>query len=407
VKTYLVGGAVRDRLLGLEPSERDWVVVGATEQQMLDVGFRRVGHDFPVFLHPRTGEQYALARRERKSGHGHTGFSIETGVSLEDDLQRRDLTINAIAEDEDGTLIDPSGGLEDLRHGLLRHVSAAFVEDPLRVLRVARFAARFAARGFRVAPETLSLMREISAGGELSLLAPERVFAELRLALETTHPEVFIEVLRGCGALGALLPEIERLFGVPQPARHHPEIDTGVHLLLSLRMAVELGLDASERFALLLHDLGKALTDPAKWPSHVGHEQLGCTAVRELCARLRAPARWRELALLVCEHHTRCHRALEMRPATLVRMLDDIDAWRQPERFAAFLRVCEADARGRAGLQQQAYAQAERLRTAHRVGTAVTAADALARGLQGAAIGAEMHRLRCVAVAAALGEDDA
>ncbi|MBP8926927.1 MAG: multifunctional CCA addition/repair protein, partial [Pseudomonadales bacterium] len=315
MKTYLVGGAVRDRLLGIDVIERDWVVVGATGNDMLARGLRRVGRDFPVFLDPRSGDQYALARRERKSGHGYAGFEFEVdaGVSLEDDLGRRDLTINAIAEDLDGTLIDPYGGRADLERGVLRHVSDAFVEDPLRVLRVARFAARFAARGFIIAPETLALMREIAASGELDHLVAERVWEETRRALGETRPDVFFTTLRACGALATVFPEIERLFGVPQTPRHHPEIDTGIHILLCLQLAARLELAPIVRFALLTHDLGKALTPPEKWPSHIGHERLGAEAVRALCTRLRVPVKWRELALLVCLHHTRCHRALEMR----------------------------------------------------------------------------------------------
>lgn len=407
MRSYLVGGAVRDELLGLVPSERDWVVVGSSESEMLAAGFRRVGHDFPVFLHPSNAEQYALARRERKQGHGYGGFACETGgtVSLEDDLLRRDLTINAMARDTDGTLIDPHGGLTDLRAGILRHVSPAFVEDPLRVLRVARFAARFASRDFRIAPETLALMQQISASGELAWLPGERVFAELRLALDTANPEVFITVLRDSGALGALLPEIDALFGVPQPPQYHPEIDTGEHLLLALAVAARLGLPGECRFALLLHDLGKALTPREAWPSHVGHEELGVAALEAVCERLRAPVRWRELAVLVCRLHTRCHGAMRMRAAALVRLLEAADAFRQPARFEWMLRSCEADARGRAGLQEDAYPQAARLRQALAAASTVQAAESLARGLRGAAIGADIHQRRCRAVAAALRED--
>lgn len=409
MRTYLVGGAVRDELLGLVPTERDWVVVGSSEALMLAAGFRRVGHDFPVFLHPGTAEQYALARRERKQGHGYGGFACETGeaVSLEDDLLRRDLTINAIARDADGTLIDPHGGLADLRAGLLRHVSPAFVEDPLRVLRVARFAARFAARGFRIAPETRALMQEISTSGELAWLPGERVFAELRLALGTANPEVFVSVLRECGALAALLPEIDALFGVPQPPQYHPEVDTGEHLLLALAMSARLALPEEARFALLLHDLGKALTPREAWPSHVGHEELGVAAVEAVCARLRAPLRWRELAVQVCRLHTRCHGALRLRAAALVRLLEAADAFRQPERFALFLQSCEADARGRAGLQEAGYPQAERLRHALAAASTVHAAESLARGLKGPAVGADIHQRRCRTVAAALREEPA
>jgi tRNA nucleotidyltransferase (CCA-adding enzyme) len=405
VKSYLVGGAVRDRLLGLAPAERDWVVVGGTEAAMLAAGYRRVGHDFPVFLHPGTNEQYALARRERKQGHGHTGFVFDAGpeVSLEDDLLRRDLTINAMAEDASGALIDPHGGHADLCAGVLRHVSSAFVEDPLRVLRVARFAARFALRGFRVAPETLALMREITASGELAHLAAERVFAEIRLALDTARPEVFVRVLRECGALAALLPEVERLFGVPQPAKYHPEIDTGEHLLLALGMSARLGLPPEARFAVLLHDLGKGLTPPAQWPSHIGHDgKPGVEAIETVCARLKAPRRWRELALAVCRLHQRSHRAPEMRAPALLRLLEAADALRQPERFELILGSCEADARGRAGLQDQPYPQAALLRQVRAAAATVNPEEAMARGLTGERLGAELRRLRCRAVAAAL-----
>ncbi len=403
---YLVGGAVRDRMLDIPPSERDWVVVGASREQMLALGFRQVGRDFPVFLHPATGEEYALARRERKSGHGYAGFSCETGsqVSLEDDLARRDLSINAMAEDPEGRLIDPYGGAQDLRDRVLRHVSDAFVEDPLRVLRVARFMARFAARGFRVHPATMTLMRDMAASGELSHLVAERVWTETRRALGEPSPQEYFRTLRECGALGAIFPEIDALFGVPQPERHHPEIDTGEHILLCLRLAAELGLSEQARFAVLVHDLGKALTPREHWPSHVGHEKLGAVAVRALCERLRVPVRHRELALAVCLHHTRCHRALEMRAPAIVSLLEDVDALRNGERFEEFLAACEADARGRSGLEQRPYPQADMLRRARAAAATVTAAPALARGLRGPQIAAEMHRSRCVEVARILGE---
>ena len=405
---YLVGGAVRDTLLGIEPREHDWVVVGGSEAELLALGYKRVGHDFPVFLHPRNGEQYALARRERKQGHGYGGFTFDTAqsVSLEDDLLRRDLSINAMAQHPDGSLIDPHGGLADLRAGVLRHVSPAFSEDPLRVLRVARFAARLHTHGFAVAPQTMELMREISASGELAYLAAERVFAEIALGLDTAHPEIFIKVLRDCGALAALLPEVDALFGVPQPERHHPEIDTGLHILLALAMSARLGLPDIARFAVLLHDLGKALTPPENWPAHIGHEGLGARAAKALCERLRAPQKWRELAVMTAQLHTRCHVALEMRAPALVRLLEEADAFRQPERFALFLQACEADARGRTGFEERPYRQAERLQRALTAATAVTAAESLARGLTGPAVGADLHQRRCRAVAAALREPE-
>ncbi|MBK9470015.1 MAG: multifunctional CCA addition/repair protein [Pseudomonadales bacterium] len=407
MQIYLVGGAVRDRMLGIPPCERDWVVVGASREQMLALGFRQVGRDFPVFLHPETGEEYALARRERKSGHGYSGFSCETGpqVSLEDDLARRDLSINAMAEDRDGCLIDPYGGAQDVRDGLLRHVSDAFVEDPLRVLRVARFMARFASRGFRIHPATMTLMRDMATSGELSHLVAERVWTETRRALGEASPQEYFRTLRECGALGAIFPEIEALFGVPQPQRHHPEIDTGEHVLLCLRLAAQLRLTEPARFAVLVHDLGKALTPRERWPSHVGHEKLGAVAVRALCERLRVPVKYRELALVVCLHHTRCHRVLEMRAPAIVSLLEDVDALRNGERFEEFLAACEADARGRTGLERHPYAQAEKLRRARAAAATVTAAPALARGLRGPQIAAEMHRLRCIEVARLEGED--
>jgi len=408
MQVFLVGGAVRDRMLGLPVAERDWVVVGATPEEMLARGFRRVGRDFPVFLHPETGDEYALARRERKSGHGYTGFAVETGdeVSLEEDLGRRDLSINAMAEDADGRLIDPYGGARDLRDRVLRHVSPAFVEDPLRVLRVARFMARFAPRGFRVHDGTLALMRLMARSGELAHLVAERVWTETRRGLAEPAPQEFVSILRACAALAELFPEIDALFGVPQPARYHPEVDTGEHVLLCLRVAAALGLSEEARFALLLHDVGKALTPPGRWPSHIGHEQLGVSVVHSFCDRLKVPSRFRELAAVVCLHHTRCHRADEMRPAALVSLLEDLDALRNSRRFEEFLRACEADARGRAGLEQRPYPQADRLRRARAAAATVTAAPALAQGLRGTQIAEEMHRMRCRAVAAALGEVD-
>ena len=409
MKAWLVGGAVRDRLLGLPVKERDWVVTGASEQQMLAAGYRRVGHDFPVFLHPATGEEHALARQELKSGLGHTGFVFDTSASvrLEDDLLRRDLTINAMAEDADGRIIDPHGGQRDLAARVLRHVSPAFAEDPLRVLRVARFAARFHALGFSIAPETCALMRAMAAGGELSHLTAERVFAEVRLALGTGSPQTFVRVLRDCGALAVVLPEVDRLFGVPQPARYHPEIDTGEHVLLALEISARLEHDEPTRFAVLVHDLGKALTDPAAWPSHVGHEELGAQAIAELCDRLRVPARWRELAIVTSRLHTRCHRALEMQPAGMVRLLEAADAFRQPERFGQMLQACEADARGRTGLDAVPYAQAQRLRVAFDAAATVSAQEAVAAGLRGEQIRDRLHQQRCAAVRAALPPDDA
>lgn len=370
MKTYLVGGAVRDRLLGLSPSvsgsDRDWVVVGGSVAQMLAEGYQQVGRDFPVFLHPRSKEEYALARTERKTGPGYTGFAFNTNpsVTLEEDLLRRDLTINAIAQDEQGNLIDPYHGQADLEQRVLRHVSPAFSEDPLRVLRVARFAARFAHLGFRVADETLALMERMSASGELDHLVAERVWQEMDKALQQRSPAVFIRTLRACGALSAILPEVDALFGVPQPERYHPEVDTGVHVLMCLEQATRLSDDPVVRFATLVHDLGKAVTPTSNWPHHYGHEKLGLTPLQRLCDRLRVPNKHAAIARLGSEFHTLCHQIAELRPATVLRLLESLDAFRRPEQMQQFLLVCEADARGRTGFEDTPYPQAERLRLA-------------------------------------------
>ncbi len=386
---YLVGGAVRDGLLGRSVAERDWVVVGASPEQLLRLGYRQVGRDFPVFLHPETGEEYALARTERKRGHGYTGFEVHCApdVTLEQDLLRRDLTINAMARDSGGALIDPYGGRRDLEARLLRHVSDAFVEDPLRVLRTARFAARYAGLGFRVAPETLALMGDIARQGELAYLPAERVWGELERALGEPDPQVFVEVLRDCGALTHLLPELDALFGVPQPERHHPEIDTGVHTLMALRQAAELTPATDVRFALLVHDLGKGTTPPEEWPRHIAHEHRGVELVERVCDRFKVPNRHRRLALAVCRYHTLCHRALELRGRTLLKLLRVTDALRQPDRFEAFLLACEADARGRLGREREPYPQAAYLRRAREVAAAVSGARFAAEGLIGRALG--------------------
>lgn len=399
MKTYLVGGAVRDSLLEYPVSERDWVVVGATPAEMLEQGYTQVGKDFPVFLHPQTKDEYALARTERKQGHGYTGFAVhcDPAVTLEEDLRRRDLTVNAMARDADGTIIDPYGGQRDLAQRVLRHVSAAFVEDPLRVLRTARFAARYAHLGFTVAAETIALMAEIVAQGELEHLPPERIWVELERALGERNPEVFIGVLRDCGALRALLPELEALFGVPQSPEHHPEIDSGLHTLLVLQQAARLSPATDVRFAALLHDLGKGLTPETEWPRHIAHEQRGLALVRRVCERLRAPNQHRDLALQVCEFHLLVHRARELRGKTLLKLFRATGALRQPERFQAFLLACEADARGRTGLEDRPYPQAEYLRRALGQAQAVTAAPFVAEGISGKALGdaiaAEQTRL--------------
>ena len=364
---YLVGGAVRDRLLGRPHVERDFVVVGATPEELLALGYRPVGKDFPVFLHPDTGEQYALARTERKTGPGYYGFAtrFSPDVTLEQDLARRDLTVNAMALDETGELVDPYGGRRDLEARVLRHVSPAFVEDPLRVLRVARFAARFAPLGFTVAPETLELMRSIVAAGEIAALVPERVWVETERALGEASPVTYFEVLRACGALAAILPEVDALYGVPQPPQWHPEIDTGVHTMQVLEVAAELSRDTTVRFAALVHDVGKGLTPRSEWPSHIGHEEAGARLIERMAQRLRLPNEHRELAVLVARHHARVHRVAEQRSATILELLELTDAFRRGERFERFLLACEADARGRGpGLRAQPYPQAARLRAA-------------------------------------------
>ncbi len=398
---YLVGGAVRDKILGLSPRERDWVVVGGTPDQLLARNFRQVGASFPVFLHPDTGEEYALARTERKQGHGYHGFTVDfhPGVTLEEDLARRDLTVNAMARAGDGRLIDPFGGQKDLEQRILRHVSPAFCEDPLRVLRVARFAARFAELGFRVHPSTMELMREMVTSGELEHLVPERVWAEFADAMSSSQPDVFIKVLRERGALAVLLPEVDRLFGVPQPAKYHPEIDTGIHVLMTMNLAARLGGPAEVVFALLLHDLGKGLTADALLPSHVGHEKSGVPLVNDVCARLRTPGAFRDLALKVCELHLRCHRLLEARPSTVMKLIEDADLLRRPERLREFVRACEADFRGREGLEDRPYPQGDRLQAALQAVLAIQARDIETTGLEGVQIGEKLRKVRIKAIA--------
>ena len=387
--TYLVGGAVRDALLNYPVTERDWVVVGARPEDLLAQGYQQVGKDFPVFLHPQTRQEYALARTERKRGHGHTGFAVDynPSVSLEDDLRRRDLTINAMAQDSEGMIIDPYGGQADLKRRLLRHVSDAFAEDPLRVLRTARFAARYAHLQFTVAPQTLRLMGQIVAQGELAHLPPERVWQELDRAMGERNPEVFVQVLRDCGALEKLLPEVEALFGVPQPEQHHPEIDTGEHVLMALRQAAALSGASEVPFAVLLHDLGKGATPRDQWPRHIAHEARGEPLVAEVCERLRAPRRHRELARNLCLYHQLCHRALELRGRTILKLLGATDALRRPDRFELFLLACEADARGRLGLEDRDYPQADYLRRALAAAREVSAEQFSAQGLSGKALG--------------------
>ena len=406
MNVFLVGGAVRDRLLGRPSGDRDWVVVGATPEAMGAAGYLPVGRDFPVFLHPRTHEEYALARTERKAGPGYHGFVFRTGpeVTLEDDLSRRDLTINAMAQAEDGTLVDPWGGQADLAARVLRHVGPAFAEDPVRILRLARFAARFT--DFSVAPETLALCRAMVEAGEVDALVPERVWQELSRGLMEARPSRMIEVLRDCGALARLLPEVDALFGVPQRADYHPEIDTGVHLMMVLDMAERLGTALPVRFACLTHDLGKATTPADILPRHLGHEGRSVKLLGPLAARLRVPVECRELAELVAREHGNLHASASFGAEALVRLFDRCDAWRRPERFEQALQACECDARGRLGFEERPYPQADRLRgalaAARAVDSGAVSAEALARGLKGPAIGQALQQARIAAVAAAV-----
>lgn len=393
---YLVGGAVRDRLLGRPVKERDWVVVGATPETMTERGFRPVGKDFPVFLHPLSNEEYALARTERKTARGYHGFAIHASpdVTLEQDLERRDLTVNAMAETPDGRLVDPFQGYRDLQKRRLRHVSPAFAEDPVRILRLARFTARYAPLDFTPAPETMALCRAMVDDGEVDSLVPERVWQELARALMEPCPETFIQVLRDCGALVRLFPELDALFGVPQPARHHPEIDSGEHTLMVLRQAVRLGGTLEVRFAALLHDLGKGTTPREEWPRHHRHEHRGVPLVKALCQRYRVPKSCQELAVLVCRHHLDCHRALELRPETILRLLERVDAFRRPERFADFLLACEADARGRTGFEDRDYPQAAMLDACRRAAAEVEGGQFSGEGLKGPEIGRRIRAAR-------------
>lgn len=402
MRVYLVGGAVRDRLLGREVTERDWVVVGASPEELERDGYVPVGREFPVFLHPRTHEEYALARRERKVGLGYKGFTTQFApdVTLEDDLKRRDLTINAMAETPTGEIIDPYGGRTDLEARLLRHVSEAFVEDPVRILRVARFAARYAHLGFRVAEETLALMKRMTESGEVDALVPERVWQETERALGEKSPDLFFETLRACGALAKIFPEIAALYGVPQPPRWHPEVDTGAHVMLVVRYAASIGAPSIVRFAALVHDLGKAVTPPEKWPSHHGHEEAGVPLIEGLCDRLKVPNAYRELAVLTARHHAQVHRAAELRPNTLLKLLETVDAFRRPDRFAELLIACESDARGRTGLENQPYPQRDYLQRARDAAAAVTLTDDEKQSLKGPVLGARLRDKRLAAVTA-------
>ena len=363
MKTYLVGGSVRDEILGLPVTDHDYVVVGSSPDEMVRCGYRPVGKDFPVFLHPENQEQYALARTERKISRGYKGFEIYTSpeVTLKEDLARRDLTVNAIAKDQDGNIVDPFAGVADLEAGVLRHISPAFTEDPVRVLRTARFAARF---GFRIAPETLVLMNEMVHNGEVDALVPERVWQEFARGLMEKRPSRMFYALRECSALTRIMPEVDALFGVPQPIQYHPEIDTGVHVMMVIDYAASRNYSLPVRFASLTHDLGKGTTPPEEWPRHIGHEARSVKLVQGLCERIRAPNEIRDLALLVARHHGDVHRALELRPATIAKMLQGVDAYRKPERFEEFLQACSCDFHGRPGYAEKPYPQAERLRDA-------------------------------------------
>lgn len=397
MKIYQVGGAVRDNLLGLTIKDRDWVVVGSTPAEMERLGFKAVGQDFPVFLHPQTHEEYALARTERKSGTGYKGFVFNATpeVTLEQDLARRDVTINAIAQDDSGNIIDPYDGRKDLELRILRHVSDAFIEDPLRVLRVARFAARFS---FSIAPATMELMTTLARSGELDTLVPERVWAEMEKALATSSPVTFFEVLKQCGALDLILPEIDQLYGVPQPEKYHPEIDTGVHTMMVLQQAASLTEDTTVRFAALVHDLGKATTPKDILPAHHGHEERGAKIVEKLCQRLRIPNRYRDLAVIVARYHFICHRIMELREDTVLRKLAAMDAFRRPERFEQFLVACEADARGRTGYEDTPYPQAARFREYFAAASNIDISTVLAQGLPGHEIAAAIQQTRINAI---------
>lgn len=398
MQRYLVGGAVRDNLLGYPFHERDWVIVGATPQQMLDLGYQQVGKDFPVFLHPQSKEEHALARTERKNGKGYTGFSVYAApdVTLEQDLLRRDLTINAIAQADDGSLVDPFGGVADIKQKILRHVSDAFAEDPLRVLRVARFYARYAHLGFTVAEETQALMQKLS--DELDTLTPERVWQETAKALSEPTPQAYFQLLHDTGALAVLMPELDALWGVPQPPQWHPEIDTGIHTLLVLEQATALSERLDIRFASLVHDLGKGVTKPELWPAHHGHEHTGLPLIKQLSERLRVPNDCRDLALLVCEFHQIIHRAGELKSGTVLKLFNAIDVWRKPERLEAILLCCTADLRGRTGFEQASYPQAAYLRQLANAARSVNVKQLIARGLTGEAIKQGLQRSRLDAI---------
>lgn len=400
MKIYLVGGAVRDKLLGLPVKDRDWVVVGATAEEMYAHGYKKVGLAFPVFLHPKTHEEYALARTERKIGPGYQGFEFhaDPSVTLEEDLSRRDLTINAIARSRNGRLVDPFHGERDLKHRHLRHVSAAFIEDPVRILRVARFAAKLAAYNFQVVSETNRLMREMVLNGEINALVPERVWQECEKALATHQPSYFFKVLRHCGALAVLFPEIDRLFGVPASPEWHPEIDTGVHVMMALDAAAQMGFDSEVQFAVLMHDLGKGLTDKQHWPSHTGHDESGLALVKAFCDRWHVPNTYRDLAMLVTRYHGICHKVISLRADAVVTTLQALDAFRKPARFQQFLQACQADSCGRIGHENDPYPQARIFQQAYELAARVSPQPFIDAGYQGMEIARQLYAARVKAV---------
>ena len=400
MEVYLVGGAVRDEQLGLPVKEQDWCVVGTTPDELLSEGYRQIGKNFPVFLHPETNEEYALARAERKTAAGYHGFKFHTSpdVTLEEDLSRRDLTINAIAKDANGNLIDPFNGMADLQHRILRHVSNAFSEDPVRILRAAKFSARFADLGFVLAGETLELMSKMVCDGEADALQADRIWQETEAALAGLNPHLYFQALRHCGALAIIFPEIDALFGVPQPPKWHPEIDCGLHTLMTLEQSAKLSEDCGVRFAALVHDLGKATTAVKALPSHIGHERRSVKLIKDMSKRLPVPRNCRELAVLVAEYHAHCHRAFELRPSTLLKLFTSVDAFRRPDRFQKFLLACEADARGRTGFEDNPYPQAAYLEAARKKAALVNAEQVADTNIDGAAIGVAIDKMRIKAI---------
>lgn len=404
MEIFQVGGSVRDSVLGVKSNDLDYVVVGSTPEEMLALGFKQVGKDFPVFLDPETGCEHALARTERSTGAAHTDFEVKAdpGVTLEEDLGRRDFTFNAMAKDLDGNLVDPYNGFDDILGSTIRHVSDAFADDPLRVLRAARFAAQFSQWEFEVAPETIALMSQMVRDGMLDSLTPERVWKETEKAMGCPGPRRYIEVLRDCGALAVVFPEIDALFGVPQPEKHHPEVDTGLHVLMVLDQAASLSADPAVRFAALVHDLGKGVTPEDQWPKHIGHEEAGIPLVQSLCDRYRVPKEFRDLGVITSAFHLRNHKTMEMRPKALLKTLELTDSFRKPERFEQFLLACEADARGREGLEHLPYPQAHRMRELHEVSASVSGRTVMREGLSGEEIGEAIRQERLRRISAQL-----